>query len=394
MATNNSCDYAPTQYNVQVGGASGTLANVSPSSTSGVPIISQGASSNPSFGTAVVAGGGSGLTSTTAYAVMCGGTTSTAALQQVSGLGTSTYVLTSNGAGALPTWQAAAGGSAGTITGNSGGAISQSAGNWNILTAHTNLGFTGSGSTLTLDFYDSKFNTFLGGKPSAATGQYNVGVGESTLGAITSGTENCALGAESLYYLTTGSYNMGFGENTLQVTSGSYNIGIGQSAGQSYTSSESNNIAIQNYGTISESNVCRIGSGTGTGTRQLNATYIAGIQGITVTGTAVLISSSDQLGVAVSSKRYKENIKDMPNSFSQGIMDLRPTIFNYTVGEDKSLQGGLIAEEVYETMPQLVVLDKEGLPQTVKYHDLPALLLNELQKLSRRVAELESKLSS
>jgi hypothetical protein len=33
MATINSCDYAPTQYNVQVGGASGTLANISPSTS-------------------------------------------------------------------------------------------------------------------------------------------------------------------------------------------------------------------------------------------------------------------------------------------------------------------------------------------------------------------------
>lgn len=54
--------------------------------------------------------GGTGVASTTAYAVLCGGTTSTGALQAVSGLGTAGYVLTSNGAGALPTWQAAAGG--------------------------------------------------------------------------------------------------------------------------------------------------------------------------------------------------------------------------------------------------------------------------------------------
>lgn len=58
-----------------------------------------------------VAQGGTGVTSTTAYAVLTGGTTSTGALQSVSGLGTSGQVLTSNGAGALPTWQNAAGGS-------------------------------------------------------------------------------------------------------------------------------------------------------------------------------------------------------------------------------------------------------------------------------------------
>lgn len=109
MATNNSSDYSPTQYNVQTGGASGTLNNVAPSSTSGFPLISQGSSSQPIFGTAVVGGGGTGNTTFTAYSVICAGTTATGAFQNVSGLGSSAQVLTSNGAGALPTWQAASG---------------------------------------------------------------------------------------------------------------------------------------------------------------------------------------------------------------------------------------------------------------------------------------------
>ena len=55
-----------------------------------------------------VAQGGTGDASVTAYAVLCGGTTSTGAVQSVSGVGTSGQVLTSNGASALPTWQAGA----------------------------------------------------------------------------------------------------------------------------------------------------------------------------------------------------------------------------------------------------------------------------------------------
>jgi hypothetical protein len=54
-----------------------------------------------------VAGGGTGLASATAYAVLCGGTTSTGALQSISGVGTSKQILTSNGAGTLPTMQIA-----------------------------------------------------------------------------------------------------------------------------------------------------------------------------------------------------------------------------------------------------------------------------------------------
>jgi len=52
-----------------------------------------------------ITNGGTGITSATAYAVLCGGTTSTSAFQSVSGLGTTGQVLMSNGTGALPSWQ-------------------------------------------------------------------------------------------------------------------------------------------------------------------------------------------------------------------------------------------------------------------------------------------------
>lgn len=78
--------------------------------TSGQTLISAGSDTAPSWGTLGVTGGGTGLTSTTAYSLLAGGTTSTGALQSVSGVGTSGQVLTSNGAGALPTWQDSTGG--------------------------------------------------------------------------------------------------------------------------------------------------------------------------------------------------------------------------------------------------------------------------------------------
>lgn len=57
-----------------------------------------------------VANGGTGFATTTAYAVLCGGTTATGAFQPVAGVGNAGQVLTSNGAAALPTFQAAGGG--------------------------------------------------------------------------------------------------------------------------------------------------------------------------------------------------------------------------------------------------------------------------------------------
>src|SRR5271163_295853 len=49
MVTNNSANYAPTQYDILVGGSGGQIASVSPGSTSGYILTSNGVSSNPSF---------------------------------------------------------------------------------------------------------------------------------------------------------------------------------------------------------------------------------------------------------------------------------------------------------------------------------------------------------
>lgn len=60
-----------------------------------------------------VPNGGTGKTSFTPYAVIAAGTTGTAALQNISGLGTAGQVLISTGASSLPTWQNNPGGAAG-----------------------------------------------------------------------------------------------------------------------------------------------------------------------------------------------------------------------------------------------------------------------------------------
>ena len=54
-----------TQYGTIVAGSSNSLSSVAPSATIGVPLISQGASANPIYGTALVVGGGTGVTSVT-----------------------------------------------------------------------------------------------------------------------------------------------------------------------------------------------------------------------------------------------------------------------------------------------------------------------------------------
>ena len=84
--------------------------------TSDVPTLNQNTTGSAGTaasvsGTVTTAHGGTGLASLATYAVLTGGTSTTGPVQQVSGVGTSGYVLTSNGAGSLPTWQASTGGS-------------------------------------------------------------------------------------------------------------------------------------------------------------------------------------------------------------------------------------------------------------------------------------------
>ncbi len=333
--------------------------------------------------------GGTGDASFTAYSVVCGGTTSTGALQSVSGVGTSGQLLTSNGAGLLPTWQTGSGGGGiSTIDGDTGSATGSTV----TFDATTNCGatvsFSASGSTVDFKVSNASDNITIGSSAGNGTlsGDANVSLGNITLSALTDGSFNTAVGQASLATVSSGVSNTAVGYSSLfQLDTGSSNVAIGHNAGSSYTTSESSNIIIgaSINGTAGESNITRIGSGQ-------SACYVSGIDGVTVTGTAVLVASDDQLGVAVSSRKYKDNIKDMADKSSL-ILNLRPVTFTLKDNKDQSIQFGLIAEEVAEIMPEIVINDKNNDPQTVKYHELPALLLNELKKALKRIELLENK---
>lgn len=113
--------------------------------TSGQALVSAGAGSDPAFGTLGVSGGGTGDTSFTPYAVITGGTTSTNPLQSVASVGTAGQVLTSNGAGALPTFQS---GSAVFLTITS---VNSAASPYTVLTADEYIKVDCSGGPVTLN---------------------------------------------------------------------------------------------------------------------------------------------------------------------------------------------------------------------------------------------------
>jgi hypothetical protein len=103
----------------------------------------------------------------------------------------------------------------------------------------------------------------------------------------------------------------------------------------------------------------------------------------------VYVSSTGQLGLLSSSERFKTAIT--PMGATTGKLDeLRPVTFQYKTDPQGARQYGLIAEEVAEVYPELVVRDAKGKIISVRYDELAPMLLNEMKQQNQRLrAEAE-----
>jgi hypothetical protein len=271
-------------------------------------------------------------------------------------------------------------------TGNSNTAIGV-----NALRASATTSFntaTGSGA---LRYSTGSSNTANGYQAlySTTTGFYNTAVGHGALFNLVGGDDNVAVGMSALYEMQDGGDNVAVGRGALFHTEGDNNVAVGKWAG--YNAVGSNNVYL-GTGVLgaTESNTMRLGSA-------VFKTFIAGIRGKT-TGNAnaipVMIDSAGQLGTISSSRRYKEDIRDMADT-SRRLLQLRPVTFRYTQAYDdgaRPIQFGLIAEEVAEVFPELVVQNPDGQAETVHYETLSVLLLNELKKQHQRIEALEAQM--
>ena len=166
---------------------------------------------------------------------------------------------------------------------------------------------------------------------------------------------------------------------------GTNNIALGVDAGFAVTTG-SNNIHIGNPGVITDTGLIRIGT-QGTQT----STFIAGIFDVTVVaGDTGSDGRSWKARHRHSSRRVKDGYPRHGRA-SEGLSKLRPVSFRYKAepAHWRAVEYGLIAEEVAEIYPELVVRDKDGQPSGVRYHVLPAMLLNELQR-QQRVIETQA----
>jgi len=222
------------------------------------------------------------------------------------------------------------------------------------------------------------------------TGSINTANGAFALNRNTFGSGNTANGYQALYYNTggsnTGNFNTAIGDFALyQNATGSLNTAVGDDAGYNITGS---------------GNVC-IGAGVTGGIGENDTTRIRNVYTtvqpvVGMDPDYVTVNSSGRLGRAnVSSRRYKHDIKPMDKA-SEALFALKPVSFRYNKDYDatQTLAFGLIAEEVAEVYPELVGRNGKGEPESVRYDQINAMLLNEFLKEHGKVEQQSGNLEN
>jgi uncharacterized coiled-coil protein SlyX len=97
------------------------------------------------------------------------------------------------------------------------------------------------------------------------------------------------------------------------------------------------------------------------------------------------------LGHLSSSRRYKEDIKPMDKT-SEALYMLNPVTYRFKkdIDPSRSLDYGLIAEEVAKVDPNLAIRDRNGQIESVRYSAINTMLLNEFLKEHRKVEEQQA----
>lgn len=233
---------------------------------------------------------------------------------------------------------------------------------------------------------------------SNTTGFFNTAIGDRALfsnnTAGNNGTSNTAIGSLALTSNNTGNANTAVGSQSLQSnTFGATNTAIGNLALFASTTGSSNTALGDGAGinVTTANNVICIGAN---GNNVDNSCYIGQIFNATSAGgTAVYVNTNGRLGTSTSSRRFKEDIRPMDHA-SETLFSLKPVTFRYKKGVDPEAsesksQFGLVAEDVEKVNPDLVVLDKEGKPYSVRYDQVNAMLLNEFLKAHKKMEEQE-----
>ena len=131
--------------------------------------------------------------------------------------------------------------------------------------------------------------------------------------------------------------------------------------------------------------------GTSSGTKGTASVLMTDNVASTTTGTGTLVVTggvgvSGQVTattlVETSSIVFKENINPINNALESVLMLMGVT---YDRKDNKEHEAGLIAEDVYKIIPDLVSLDADGKPHGIKYTKLTAYLLEAIKSLNKEI---------
>jgi len=229
-------------------------------------------------------------------------------------------------------------------------------------------------------------------------GSDNTASGYFALGANTMGSNNTVNGASALSSNTTGAQNTASGAFALSQSTGDNNTAIGAGALQSSTTGNGNIALGASAGSdvTTASNVIAIGTnGDDLGNSCFIGQIYTNVQPQVGTDPdLVTINNRGRLGRAnVSSRRYKHDIQPMDKA-SEAIYTLKPVSFRYHKEYDptQTIAFGLIAEEVADVAPHLVGRNPDGQPESVRYEQINAMLLNEFLKEHARVEDQDRKI--
>jgi len=296
------------------------------------------------------------------------------------------------------------------------GAANTGVGWFSLFSTTTGIGNTGVGAgALALNQADN--NTAVGGGALFlnTTGTENAAVGANALVHNDTGSENNAFGTNALFANVDGFFNNAHGRNALVANTASENNAFGDLAMENNTSG-SNNTAIGDdalRNNVDGSGNVAVGDEAGTGLGPSvnnciaigapgdgpfavldNTCFIGSIfdQPVSDPGTqeAVYVDQFNNVGVfQSSSRRIKHDIQPMDKT-SETLYRLKPVTFKFNSDWKGTTQYGLIAEEVAEVDPQLVVHGKNGEVKAVHYEQINNMLLNEFLKEHKKVQGLEA----
>ena len=274
------------------------------------------------------------------------------------------------------------------------------------------------GGALALNNSDNNTAVGAGAMLLNLSGTQNVAVGTDALLNNDGGSDNNAIGSFALFSNINGTFNNAHGRNALTAnlgdennamgddamdsnTTGSFNTAMGDDALDGCTTGSSNVAVGDEAGTavVAGSNIICIGAGVTGGGGPFqdfdNTCFIGSIFGEPTsdpgTQTAVYVDQFNVVGIFNSSRQYKHDIQPMDKS-SETLYQLKPVTFKFNSDVKGSTQYGLIAEDVAQVDPQLVVR-KNGETVTVRYEQINSMLLNEFLKEHKKVEEQQASIS-